>query len=227
MDNKKNIMSWVVILGLLTLMTGGISQAAVNGIQEDFSEMPTVTATLTGTFSWVRPVLATDSFVSEPTSLLLRAGGGEGSGTASFVWALGGDYNFYANGLGVCTVHVSRGSTAVYIKVELLDSGDVKSEVQHNFSDWGTFHELTLPLNGDEIGIDEVRFTIARYTGTGSAFVYVDDFLGGTIVENCGDDGTVYLPGDFNADCQVDMRDLAMLASNWLGCNDPMNVNCE
>jgi len=227
MNNKKNIMSWMVILGLLTLMTGGICQAAVNGIQENFSTMPTITSGFAGVFTWSSAALTTANFLSEPTCLRIGGSGGTGSGTAFFNWALGDDYNFYANGLGTCTVHVSRQSAAVYVKVQLLDSGAAKSSVTHTFSDWGTFHELTLPLDGDETGIDEVLFTIARYSASSSVYVDVDDFVGGAIVENCGDDGTVYLPGDFNQDCQVNMDDLAILASNWLGCNDPMNVDCQ
>jgi hypothetical protein len=35
------------------------------------------------------------------------------------------------------------------------------------------------------------------------------------------------LPGDLNGDCQVDLDDYAILASQWHFCNDPTNPNCH
>lgn len=35
------------------------------------------------------------------------------------------------------------------------------------------------------------------------------------------------LPGDLNGDCQVDLDDYAMFASQWHLCNDPNNPNCH
>ena len=37
----------------------------------------------------------------------------------------------------------------------------------------------------------------------------------------CGDVGTVYPPGDLNADCKVDFGDVAELAERWLNSTDP------
>lgn len=47
-------------------------------------------------------------------------------------------------------------------------------------------------------------------------------------VENppCGVMGTVYIFGDFNKDCYVDVKDLALLAEFWLACTDPGNPAC-
>lgn len=36
----------------------------------------------------------------------------------------------------------------------------------------------------------------------------------------CGQPGTVYLPGDLNRDCYVDLLDLAMMADGWMLCTD-------
>ena len=36
-----------------------------------------------------------------------------------------------------------------------------------------------------------------------------------------------HLPGDLNNDCYVNLADLALLASNWLRCMEPGNLDCE
>lgn len=41
----------------------------------------------------------------------------------------------------------------------------------------------------------------------------------------CGDSG--YLPGDVNKDCNVDLKDLAVMSSNWLKCTDMNLERCE
>ncbi|GAI36544.1 unnamed protein product, partial [marine sediment metagenome] len=37
----------------------------------------------------------------------------------------------------------------------------------------------------------------------------------------CGDLGTIYLPGDLNEDCRVDIDDLAAFVERWLEHTDP------
>jgi hypothetical protein len=44
--------------------------------------------------------------------------------------------------------------------------------------------------------------------------------------QECGDEGTVYLPGDVNKDCKVDFIDLAYMGSSWLVCTDPQTPDC-
>jgi len=55
--------------------------------------------------------------------------------------------------------------------------------------------------------IDELRIDAAALTKFG-----------------CGMNG--YLPGDVNQDCIVDIKDFALMASNWLECNDPYDAAC-
>ena len=43
--------------------------------------------------------------------------------------------------------------------------------------------------------------------------------------ETCVGQG-VYYPGDINQDCYVNLDDLAILAQNWLLCNDPEDLEC-
>ena len=54
----------------------------------------------------------------------------------------------------------------------------------------------------------------------------MDDFLSGIKPDACGDLGTVFLPGDTNKDCYVNMLDLVDVFSDWLECNDPDDVAC-
>jgi hypothetical protein len=37
----------------------------------------------------------------------------------------------------------------------------------------------------------------------------------------CGHLGTIYLPGDWNRDCQLNFTDIAELADKWLGSSNP------
>lgn len=43
--------------------------------------------------------------------------------------------------------------------------------------------------------------------------------------DGCGSWGI--LPGDINADCYIDLKDFAILASQWLQCTDPENPDCN
>ena len=39
--------------------------------------------------------------------------------------------------------------------------------------------------------------------------------------QQCGDLGTMYLPGDLNKDCKVDLTDFAEFADKWLDSTEP------
>jgi hypothetical protein len=43
----------------------------------------------------------------------------------------------------------------------------------------------------------------------------------------CGDLGTIYLPGDLNKDCRVNLADFSELAEKWLECTDPNEGRCD
>ncbi|MHB9071214.1 MAG: right-handed parallel beta-helix repeat-containing protein [Sedimentisphaerales bacterium] len=46
---------------------------------------------------------------------------------------------------------------------------------------------------------------------------------------NCSDvvAGGYRLIGDLDSNCQIDLRDIAILAADWLQCNDPQDVSCS
>ena len=43
----------------------------------------------------------------------------------------------------------------------------------------------------------------------------------------CGDEGTVYLPMDFDQNCYVNLLDFVEFAALWLHCNDPLDAYCD
>jgi hypothetical protein len=78
----------------------------------------------------------------------------------------------------------------------------------------------------------EVPNIVCHYTEHGS-FSYAGDVHGEGRIEvpllvkilemprRCGDLGMVYLPGDLNEDCKVNIADFAKFADKWLGSTDP------
>jgi hypothetical protein len=44
--------------------------------------------------------------------------------------------------------------------------------------------------------------------------------------QRCGDLLTLYLPGDVNEDCRINLVDVAALANRWLQCTDPKEPGC-
>ncbi|MCE5340171.1 MAG: hypothetical protein LLF92_03475 [Planctomycetaceae bacterium] len=43
----------------------------------------------------------------------------------------------------------------------------------------------------------------------------------------CGALGTVYIEGDINKDCKLQIKDFALLGQDWIKCNDPNNIDCQ
>lgn len=84
----------------------------------------------------------------------------------------------------------------------------------------------------------EVPLLVLHYMEHGS-FSYAGDYHGkgridvGLLVKTlemprrCGDLGTIYLPGDLNKDCKVDLKDFAEFTDKWLGCTDPNEGECN
>ncbi len=50
-----------------------------------------------------------------------------------------------------------------------------------------------------------------------------------SIIDNeryCGDSKTIYLDGDLNRDCRIDLSDFSVLVLDWLKCTDPGKAAC-
>ena len=43
----------------------------------------------------------------------------------------------------------------------------------------------------------------------------------------CGEYGTIYHPADLDKNCRADLADFAVIASDWLECSDPGDINCQ
>ena len=55
-----------------------------------------------------------------------------------------------------------------------------------------------------------------------------DAFQRWLLVQTATDCGVwSYYTADFNKDCSVDLSDFQDFATDWLYCNDPVNVNCD
>ena len=148
-------------------------------VNEKFTTLPPITATKTAAISWVGSSLDEDPYNSAPTSLLLAASGGSsGWAEAYYLWDLCREYDFYYGAAGSATVKVSRDSTALKTRVELLDvNTNVVSSAEHFYSDFSIWHNLDLPLDGDETAVRYIRFANVRSSGTGNMRVNVDDFI--------------------------------------------------
>ena len=72
---------------------------------------------------------------------------------------------------------------------------------------------------------------ITAYGGSGElVFDFADGWTTITAdigVRVCGDPLTVYLPGDINEDCKIDLLDFAALSADWMKCTDPADPMCD
>ncbi|MBN1437516.1 MAG: hypothetical protein JW936_10625 [Sedimentisphaerales bacterium] len=96
----------------------------------------------------------------------------------------------------------------------------------------------------DDLVAGKTEFTLYIYAELGwSGFIYngalflpgmslvgdSDFILSGHMVDSadfCGDDYTQYLDSDVSHDCYVNLPDLAIIASEWLQCTNPDDVDC-
>ena len=102
---------------------------------------------------------------------------------------------------------------------------------------------LSLSVNGASIGSPSTHnefhvgsmsdgtagFRPVSYHGVDNVY---DDVKIEAIPTSCGEAGTVYLPGDISGasllpDCQVNMSDVAQMASDWLDCTNPSDPTCS
>ena len=83
------------------------------------------------------------------------------------------------------------------------------------------------------IQIDTVTITVSNVDGAAPwyvEYIHVTDDPGPVYLP-CGAPGTVYLSADISGpvgerDCHVDIYDIVALASDWMGCTEPNQVNC-
>ena len=110
-----------------------------------------------------------------------------------------GHSTFDLGGIPVTTTVDFGGVEAKYVVITLRNGRE------------GTYAKGNLGIDSPDFGLSEVRFYDTTYTGPA----------------NCGAEGTVYLEGDINEDCYVNLIDVAMFGNEWLGCTDPANNDCD
>ena len=220
----------VVLVALMSQVT--FARVIYENDFNEASDIDGLTSEKTGFFSSHGVALDDSQFRSSPQSLVLVGSGfsGEpGGGGTSEITAylpLGADYDMWADGGADSNVSVwvLRYAKANNIAIELRHDSTVRASGVHVFTDYGTWHEVTIPLDDTCTDINTIVFRATTYQyNSSSSYVFVDDFLSGIKPEFCGDLGTFYLPGDTNTDCRVNILDLHVLASSWLECNDPQN----
>ncbi|OHB53905.1 MAG: hypothetical protein A2Y12_09425 [Planctomycetes bacterium GWF2_42_9] len=75
-------------------------------------------------------------------------------------------------------------------------------------------------------GFDIEQFGVLATTEAQNRYDNADNILEYELVESIPCGGWGYQNGDLNADCLVNFKDLAMVASDWMVCNDPLIESC-
>jgi len=110
----------------------------------------------------------------------------------------------YVDGILAASSNVSAGSIIALNEWNVCIGADDENEGEREF-------------NGliDEVRIYEIGLTAAQV---------LEQFIADGGHDSCG---LNYLPGDLNEDCYVNFADFAVIAENWLKCNDVTKSNCE
>ncbi len=90
------------------------------------------------------------------------------------------------------------------------------------------FGDARLPkVNGTTVDLNPPQIYSSPYlrAQAGSYKVCINDQYGNELTLNFGYCNS-YHPGDINFDCIVDVKDFAIIAAQWLQCNDPENTDC-
>jgi hypothetical protein len=134
--------------------------------------------------------------IQESTLTLLNPNGSQ-------ILAGGSDYN----------ITWSSAGTVSSMDIELsIDGGDTWSKVYpHNVGNAGSYHWLVPNVNSQLCLIRIINTDNSAVSDTSAAFF--------TIYECVVD-------GDVTGDCFVNLTDLAVMASFWLDCGNPYNLDC-
>ncbi|MBN1756458.1 CotH kinase family protein [bacterium] len=113
---------------------------------------------------------------------------------------------FYSGNTGRCDYYVIHNFTSV-----------LYSELDSSFT---SEFNLLVELNSG----DTIDFAV----GTGTDDCGADTTpLTATIAEPSCDNIGIYLDGDVNKDCIINLQDFTIIANDWLLCNDPADSNCS
>ena len=92
-------------------------------------------------------------------------------------------------------------------------------------------HTINVMTADDDIIREQPTGTIS-YTVVSADPVFDSFVIADTIVQIsdndpfCGDEDTIYMLGDLNRDCYINMLDIAVFAIDWMSCTDPAESLC-
>ncbi len=143
--------------------------------------------------------------------------------------------NISLTDIGPGNVIMLTGPTTVSVDADIYDAND--DVISYN---WTQISPETPLVAFSDVNVEDPQITFAevgvykfRLTITDGTFGLADTIYKEiTVTVNQADCARVLsdglgLIGDLNADCYVDLLDFAMLASDWLKCNDPADTNCS
>ena len=189
------------------------------------------TTSLTGPGSalWITHFVDVGNNVSPPRRLHLGFGGGSGTNYGAVIWDLDLEVDFWRNGTGAVSVQASRdsGASQAWLQLYADGGGTLVAEGRHTFTDYGTYHPVTVEMDGDETAVDLVVFATFRSTPSNlSVNVDFDNFLFTADYRVCSDPTHPKMDGDVNQDCNINLQDFVPLASNWMECTHPNDESC-
>jgi hypothetical protein len=186
---------------------------------------------------WSSPVQAVKGYVSYKLYLAPNATTGKNA-----------DYYVQGPINGTWTVLVFMSSDYIYDRLNgSYFTGVISTGAWHDI-EWvydctqGTTGQITLYVDGSSRGTHPLGAAAQKYMGVcqwsqtagmtpsqNLATRYYDNMVIGYLVpQNCSDVIMMgYQPAsDINGDCIIDMKDIQLLAQEWLECSDPTTWNC-
>ncbi len=126
--------------------------------------------------------------------------------------SVGGDYN-------------DDGDKELYVAVQ--NRTDPNSVGYAEGKDFWTV--LDVDFNGDEWILTQLSdpFLVDLPNGGDIFGIALDANMPTGLAPLCGSAGTVYLSGDVNRDCYVNLKDYVLIAEQWLLCTDPALPECD
>ncbi len=164
--------------------------------------------------------------------------------------------SYQSNGSGIgITVEQSDGDTAVYeghfgdyytivldevpeydVHIAINAGGLIAVEptaITFSQSNWNTPRQITVTAVDDSVDLSpNLSYAVISHTVTSSDVYYNAVSIPDITVKVYDDegvcDGVEFLPEDIVPDCKIDILDFMSLASQWLECTDPANLEiCE
>ena len=115
--------------------------------------------------------------------------------------------------------------------IDLGAGAGVPITLQWQISNWADVKVVTVRAVDNNESEGDRQVTIAHSVSSSDALYNAISIppVVAAVIDNepwCGDSNTVYLLGDINEDCYVNLADVAMFVLDWLKCTDPDAAEC-